>query len=140
MGMMIGAIVGAFLGLALLNVMALIARKSGNPFDAVSFASPDDVFVKVDAWARANGYRLVANESDLRRYQKGYNLLTAPMMLEVARQGDRYTLKSFIRINGFVCQGDMALSGGSFMAKIPRNAAKKVHNVLRQELGQAPLT
>jgi len=39
--MVIGAIVGAFLGLALVNVMALIARNSGNPCDAVSFASTD---------------------------------------------------------------------------------------------------
>ena len=62
MGMIIGAIVGALLGLALLNAMALIARNRGNLVDAVSFASDRDVFAAVDAWAKPNGYRLVGND------------------------------------------------------------------------------
>lgn len=136
MGMLIGAVIGGFLGLVLLNVMALIARNSGNPCDRVSFASTDDVFAKTDAWAKANGYRLVASGADLRRYQKGYNFLTAPMLLEATRSGSQYTLSSFIRINGLVIQGDMALSGKSFMASLPRSMARKAHNTLRAELGQ----
>jgi hypothetical protein len=135
MGVIFGGLIGGLLGLVLLNVMALIARNSGNPSDTISFPSTADVFAKADAWAKANGYRLVASTSDSRRYQKGYNFLTAPMLLEVVRQGGQYTLKSFVRINGLVIQGDMALTGSSFMAKLPRNMAKKVHNALRSELG-----
>ena len=136
MGVLIGGLVGALLGLGLLNVMALIARNGGNPCDAVSFSSTDDVIGKIDAWAKSNGYRLVPADNGTRRYQKGYNFLTAPMFLDVIRNGDQYTLKSYVQINGFVVKGDIALTASGFLVKLPRAMAKKTHNVLRAELGQ----
>ena len=136
MGVLIGGLVGALLGLGLLNVMALIARNSGNPCDTLSFSSTDDVIGKIDAWAKSNGYRLVPADNDIRRYQKGYNFLTAPMFLDVIRNGDQYTLKSYVQINGFVVKGDIALTASGFLVKLPRAMAKKTHNLLRAELGQ----
>jgi len=136
MGVLIGGLVGALLGLGLLNVMALIARNRGNPCDTLSFSSTDDVIGKIDAWAKSNGYRLVPADNGIRRYQKGYNFLTAPMFLDVIRNGDQYTLKSYVQINGFVVKGDIALTASGFLVKLPRAMAKKTHNVLRAELGQ----
>jgi len=139
MGMLIGGMIGALLGLGLLNVMALIARNRGNPCDALVFRSSEDVIGKIDAWAKSNGYRLVRSDDGFRSYQKGYNFLTAPMFLDVIRSGDEYTLKSYVQINGLVVKGDIALTASGFLVKLPRAMAKKTHNLLRAELGQTLL-
>jgi len=136
MGILLGGVIGALLGLGLLNVMALIARNGGNHCDALGFSLPGDVLGRIDAWANANGYRLVPADGITRRYQKGYNFLTAPMFLDVVQDGERYTLKSYVQINGFLVKGDIALSAGGFLVKLPRAMAKKAHNLLRAELGQ----
>src|SRR5450432_468852 len=136
MGILFGGLIGALLGLGLLNVMALIASNSGNPCDTLGFSLPGDVLGKIDAWAKGNGYRLVPGDGVTRRYQKGYNVLTAPMFLDVVQNGEQYTLKSYVQINGFVVKGDMALTASGFLVKLPRAMAKKAHNLLRTELGQ----
>jgi hypothetical protein len=139
MGIIIGGLIGALLGLGLLNVMALIAKNGGNPCDTLTFTSLADVIGKIDAWAKANGYRLVASEAGTRRYQKGYNFLTAPMFLDVIQKGEQYTLNSYVQINGLLIKGGIALSASGFMVKLPRAMAKKAHNLLRAELGQPQL-
>ncbi|MGH8026709.1 MAG: hypothetical protein ACREO0_08275 [Pseudoxanthomonas sp.] len=139
MGIVTGTIIGGLIGLGAINVMALIAKNSGKPNDQVNFSSDQDVFSKVDAWAQANGYRLVRNEGDSRVYQKGKNFLTSPMFLEVHRQGQDYAFKSYVQVNGLIIKGDMALTGDGFMAKLPRSMAKKVHNELFSSLGQPGL-
>ncbi len=136
MGVLIGGLIGALLGLGLLNVLALIARNAGNACDSLVFSSSDDVIAKIDAWATANGYRLVPAENGIRRYQKGYNFLTAPMFLDVVRNGEQYTLKSYVQINGLLVKGALALTASGFLVKLPRAMAKKAHNLLRAELGQ----
>jgi hypothetical protein len=139
MGLLSGAIIGAAIGLGAINVMALIAKNSGKPHDLVTFSSDEDVFAKVDAWAGPNGYRLVRSEGQVRVYRKGKNFLTAPMFMEVDRDGSLYTFKSYVQINGLIIKGDMALTGGSFLAKVPRNMARKVQNQLFASLGQPGL-
>ena len=139
MFMILGALIGGLFGLGLLNIMALIAKNGGNPCDTLVFSAPGDVMGKIDSWAKSSGYRVVPGPGGLRRYQKGHNFLTAPMFLDVIHNGEQYTLKSYIQINGLVLKGDMALSGGGFMAKMPRAMAIKAHNVLRTDLGQPPL-
>ncbi len=136
MGIMIGGLIGALLGLGLLNAMALIARRGGNPCDTLAFSMSGDVIGKIDAWAKSNGYRLEPGDGVTKRYQKGYNILTAPMFLDVIRNGDQYTLKSYVQINGFIVKGDMALTASGFLVKLPRAMAKKAHNLLRADLGQ----
>ncbi|HTD28046.1 MAG TPA: hypothetical protein VK660_01520 [Xanthomonadaceae bacterium] len=136
MTILIGALIGGLLGLALLNVMALIARSAGNACDTLTFSSNEDIVGKVDAWAKSSGYRVISSAGGSRRYQKGYNFLTAPMFLDVVQNGMQYTLKSYVQINGLIVKGDMALSASGFMVKLPRAMAKKAHNQLRAELGQ----
>lgn len=135
MGMLTGMIVGAGIGLAAINVMALIAKNSGHPHDLTTLSSDEDVFAKVQAWAQANGYYLANDVDQTRLYRKGKNFLTAPMFLEVSRDGRQYTFKSYTQINGFILKGDMALTGNSFVAKLPRSMAKKAQNTLFASLG-----
>ncbi|MGH8083584.1 MAG: hypothetical protein ACREP7_23615 [Lysobacter sp.] len=133
------ALFGALCGLGFLNVMALIAKNGSNPRDYVEFESQQDVYAVVDAWAVSHGYVLKRNQGVHRTYQKGSGFLTAPMFLELDRSGEKYTLSSYVRINGFLIQGDMALGGGGFMAKMPRSTAKKAQNQLFEQLQLAPL-
>lgn len=139
MGMLTGMVVGAGIGLALMNIMALIAKKSGRPHDLTTFSTDQEVMAKVDAWAKANGYRLVHEVNQTWLYRKGKNFLTAPMFLEVSRAGQQYTFKSYTQINGFILKGDMALTGNSFVATLPRSMAKKAQNTLFASLGLPPL-
>jgi hypothetical protein len=139
MSMITGAIIGAVGGLALINGMALIAKNGNKHYDETSFTSSDDVLAKVDSWAQSTGYRLVSDENVTRRYQKGRNLLTSPMFLDVARAGDQYVLKSYVQINGLIIRGDMPLTAGGFVAKVPRASAKSAHNQLLTSLGQRNL-
>jgi hypothetical protein len=140
MGMISGAIIGGLIGLGAINVMALIAKNSGKPNDEVRFSSSEDVFAKVDVWAQANGYRLVRSEGDTRLYQKGQNFLTSPMFLDIRRQGQDYSFKSYVQVNGLIIKGDMALTADGFIAKLPRATAKKAHNELFLSLGQPGLS
>lgn len=139
MGMITGALVGGVVGFGAINVMALMIRNSGNPHDLVTFSSDVDVFATADAWAGANGYRLIRNDAQHRVYQKGHNFLTAPMFLEVTQNGRDYAFKSYVQLNGLLVKGEMALSGDSFFAKLPRSMAKKAQNQLFSSLGQPGL-
>ncbi|WP_242109195.1 hypothetical protein [Luteimonas aquatica] len=131
-------IIGGLLGLAMLNVMALIARNGDKHRDVNTLVSAEDLFPRIDAWAGDSGYRLVQDQGDRRKYQKGRNFLTAPMFLEVAREGDRYRFDSYVEINGLICRGEIALSSGGLLVKLPRAMAKKVQNQLFSSLG-APM-
>lgn len=130
MGLLTGMIVGAVGGLAAINVLALMARNSGKPHDVTTFTSDHDVIAKVDAWAADQGYRLASESGNTRLYRKGSNILTSPVFLEVTRNGNSYVFKSYTQINGFIIKGDMALSGDSFIGKVPRSMAKKAQNQL----------
>ncbi len=139
MGMVTGMVVGGVIGLAAVNVLAPIAKNSGRPFDQTALTSDEDVPGKVAAWAQANGYHLQSGSGPTRVYRKGKGFLTAPMFLEVHRDGSRYTFRSYTRINGLFIRGDMALSGGGFVASVPRSMAKKAQNLLFAELHAPPI-
>ena len=130
MGLITGMIVGALGGLALVNILALMAKNSGKPHDLTTFSSDENVQAKVDAWASQQGYRLVRDIDGNRVYRKGNNILTSPMYLELSQDGTKYSIKSYTQINGFILRGDMALTGDTFIAKLPRSMAKKAQNIL----------
>lgn len=125
-----GMIVGGLGGLALVNILALMAKNSGMPHDLTSFSSDENVLAKIDAWASTQGYRLIRDIDDSRVYRKGNNILTSPMYLEVSQDGNNYSIKSYTQINGFILRGDMALTADTFIAKLPRSMAKKAQNIL----------
>ncbi|KRB10895.1 hypothetical protein [Lysobacter sp. Root690] len=119
--------------------MALIAKNGKNQFDYVEFASDKDVYAMVDSWATSNGYVLKRSGGDARKYQKGSGFLTAPMFLELDRVGAKYSIKSYVRVNGLILQGDVGLAGDGFLVKLPRSIAKKAQNQLFQSLELQPL-
>ncbi|MDR2189160.1 MAG: hypothetical protein LBE62_14140 [Azonexus sp.] len=133
---LIGGILGGLIGLIFVNVMAVIAKNSDKHYDIIEFTSQESIWTKVDHWAQRHAYVLKKDEGGARRYQKGKNFLTSPMILDASQQGDQVCLKAYTRINGFIVQGDMPLSGGGFMAKLPRSMGKKAVNELLRELGQ----
>lgn len=140
MAIITSAIVGGLIGLGGLNLMAYMAKNANSPYDERDFTSSDDVLGKVDTWAAANGYKLLSDDGKRRVYSKGMNILTAPMRLEVLRDGDRYTTRSYVHINALILTGDLALSYPGFMAKVPRASARKAQNQLFADLGQPPLS
>lgn len=139
MGLLTGMIVGGVAGFAGLNLLALLAKNSGSPYDQITLTSSSDVLGKVDAWAAENGYKITKEEGSTRLYRKGVGFLTAPMYLEVTRAQDKYTFKSYTQVNGLIIKGDMALSGNSFIASIPRSMAKKAQNLLFASLSAPPI-
>ncbi|MCD9088401.1 hypothetical protein [Stenotrophomonas sp. SY1] len=139
MGIATGMIVGAVIGFGALNVMALMARNSGRPYDQTTLTTDEDVLGKVASWAQANGYFLERETGQTQVYRKGKGFLTAPMFLEVIRDGSRHTFRSYTRINGLIIKGDMALSGSSFVASLPRSMARKAQNQLFAELHAPPI-
>jgi len=130
MGLLTGMVAGGLGGLAVINILALMAKNSGNPHDITSFTSEENVIAKVDEWAAGHGYKQVGSNGNTRIYRKGNNILTSPMFLEVTQDGHKYVFKSYTQINGFIVRGDMALTGSSFIAKVPRSMAKQAQNNL----------
>lgn len=130
MGLITGMIVGGLGGLAAINILALMAKNSGRPHDITTFSSDENVLAKVDAWASAHGYRQVRDIDGTRVYRKGNNILTSPMYLEVNQEGNKYSVKSYTQVNGLILRGDLALTGDTFIAKVPRSMAKKAQNTL----------
>lgn len=137
--MLIFGAFGALAGLGMINVMALVARSKNRPNDTVAFASDCPVGDIVANWAQQEGYRLVRTEAATRVYKRGRNLLTAPAFVEHTADGERHTLKTYLQIDGLLLKGDIALSGGGILVKLPRAMAHGAVNRLLATLGQAAL-
>jgi len=130
---------GAVGGVGLVNVMALVARGMQRPCDIVAFTREGDVRGLVTAWAQAHGFRLVRTVGNTQIHKRGRNVLTSPAFVEYGADGDRHTLKAYVQIDGLLVKGDIALSGGGFLVRLPRSMAKADVNRLLASLGQPPL-
>ncbi len=78
MGVLSGMIAGAFGGFIGINLLAWVAKRNSRPHDLTSFTSDHNVIARIEDWAQAHGYRLVANNAGTRLYRKGRSILTAP--------------------------------------------------------------
>lgn len=110
------------------------------------FSKSNDIWPIVDAWAARTGYRLVSPGGAHRVYQKGTGFLVAPMICELAVEGDVVTISAWVRMNLFVrlmalfmLPAEMGIQSGGFRAVLPRNIARKAVNELLGELGQPPI-
>lgn len=130
------AVLGGFIGIGVLNLMALIAKNGREHHDIVTFTSTEELWPKIEDWATQTGYKLKQENGKTRLYQKGKNMLTAPMMLDVIQEGEQWTLRAYIQINGLIVKGDMALSKKGLVASLPRMKGKKEINELLSSLGQ----
>lgn len=130
---------GGVCGLGLVNVMALVARGMNRPCDTITFTREGDVRGLVATWAKAHGFRHVRTDGTAQIYKRGRNLLTAPAFVEYDAAGDRHTLKAYVQIDGLLVKGDIALSGGGFLVRLPRSMARADVNRLMASLQQPPL-
>ena len=130
---------GAVGGIGLVNVMALVARGMQRPCDTVAFTREGDVRGLVATWAQAHGFRHVRTDGTAQVYKRGRNVLTAPAFVEYDAVGDRHTLKAYVQIDGLLVKGDIALSGGGLLVRLPRSMARADVNRLMASLQQPPL-
>lgn len=137
--MLVFGVFGAVGGIGLVNVMALVARGMKRPCDTITFTREGDVRGLVATWARTHGFRHLRTEGTKQTYKRGRNLLTAPAFVEYDADGDRHTLKVYVQIDGLLVKGDIALSGGGFLVRLPRSTARADVNRLMASLEQPPL-
>jgi hypothetical protein len=103
----------------------------------------------IDQWAMAKGYARQPQAGDGERhrvYQKGRGFWVAPMMLDVAIDGNAVTLQAWVRMNLFVrlmalfiLPAEMGIHSGGFRAVLPRKIARTAVNELLTDLGQPPI-
>ena len=130
---------GGVCGLGLVNVMALVARGMKRPCDTIAFTREGDVRGLLATWAKAHRFRHVRSEGTKQVYKRGRNLLTSPAFVEYDADGDRHTLKTYVQIDGLLVKGDIALSGGGFLVRLPRSMVRADVNRLLASLEQPPL-
>jgi len=107
------------------------------------FAFTGDLWVVVEQWANANGYRRKEGDDTRRLYQKGAGFLVAPMMLELRHDAGQVHLEAWTRFNiftrlmsFFILPDEMGIESGGFRAVVPRNIARGAVNKLLPQLGQ----
>ena len=121
----------------------LVVQSGNRTTMRFTFAGFDDVLA---GWARETGYNLRQELDGRRVYQKGTGMLVAPMMLEVAKNGDDVELTAWVRMSFFVrlmsffiLPAEMGIESGGFRAAAPRAIARKAINKLLVACGQTPL-
>jgi hypothetical protein len=113
---------------------------------SISFQSGDSIWPTVEKWAAENGYKPVAQDGNVRTFQKGVGFLVAPMMLSLSQNGDAVTGEAWIRAGLFVrifalflLPPEMGLESGGFKGVLPRKIARNAVNKLLAELGAPPI-
>ena len=109
----------------------------------VTFAMSGDPWPTIATWAQRNKYLPRAPQTgDVKLFQKGSGLWTAPMRAQFTRRGDQIELQAwvhnplFARIMAlFILPAEMNINSGGFRAVIPRNIARKAVNELLAEVG-----
>lgn len=107
------------------------------------FTVPTNIWPRVESWAASEGFRLIADEGDRRRFQKGHGLLVLPTKLEISQSGDDVHLETWIyaaMINRmfslFLLPEEITLESGGLRAVIPRAISRDSINRLMIQLGQ----
>ena len=110
------------------------------------FSISSDIWPSVDKWAAEASFRLKESTPTSRLYQRGYGLLTAPMMVGLTQQGGKVRLEAWIAANFlarlgalFLIPAEMGIESGGFKAVVPRNIARGAVNKLLERLGQSPI-
>ncbi|MBL8918408.1 MAG: hypothetical protein JNJ54_06075 [Myxococcaceae bacterium] len=102
-----------------------------------------DPWPAIEAWAQANGYKVVAGAgSGTRTWQKGTGLLVAPMMLVTALEGTTLTVQGWVQPTFlarlfalFLIPAETNIGTDGFVMLIPRRMANKAVNGLLTQLG-----
>lgn len=113
----------------------------------VTFTTSGDPWPTIATWAQRNKYLPRAPQTgDVKRFQKGSGLWTAPMIAEFTRKGDQIELQAWVHnpliariMSLFILPAEMHIGSGGFRAVIPRNIARKAINELLAEVGATPI-
>jgi len=112
------------------------------------FTASTSIWPIVDEWAAGSSFRLKQQQTGqaTRLYQRGYGLLTAPMMLQISQTGDKAHLEAWISVGTlsrlmalFLVPAEMGIESGGFKLVVPRNVARGAINKLLVALSQPPI-
>ncbi len=107
------------------------------------FSVPTSIWPVVERWALTEGFRLIEDQSEKRRYQKGNGWLVLPTKLEITQSDSGVHLEvwvygsTFNRIfTLFLLPEEIAIESGGVRALIPRSVSRDSVNRLLIHLGQ----
>jgi len=109
----------------------------------VTYPVTGDPWPVVGAWAKKHGFMPRSSLSgDIKLFQKGLGLLTAPMRAQFVQRGDRMELQAWVHnplltriMSLFILPPEMNLKSGGFRAVLPRGIARKAVNDLLAQVG-----
>lgn len=122
---------------------ALTSYVDPNKRSVVLFSIAGDPWPTIAAWAQRNKFLPRAPQTgDVKLFQKGSGLWTAPMRAQFTRRGEQIELQAwvhnpmFARIFAlFLLPAEMNVRSGGFRAMVPRNIARKAVNELLAQVG-----
>ncbi|HQZ95809.1 MAG TPA: hypothetical protein PLP21_05790 [Pyrinomonadaceae bacterium] len=107
------------------------------------FKVPTDIWPVVERWAQSEGFRLLDESGNKRRYQKGHGLLIFPTRLEISQEDGNVHLEAWVHgsiinrvMSLFLLAEETNIDSGGFRAIIPRSIARDSVNRLMINLAQ----
>ena len=111
------------------------------------FTVPTDVWPAVERWSKTEGFELIVDLGDKRRYQKGNGWIVLPTKLEITQTDGSVHLEVWIygspfnRIfTLFLLPEEITIESGGVRALIPRSIARDSVNRLMIQLAQPLIT
>ncbi len=113
----------------------------------VTFTIQGDPWPVIGAWAQTHRFAPRAPQTgNVKLFQKGTGLMTAPMRAQFTQQGVTIELQAWVhnpliaRIFAlFILPAEMNLRSGGFRAVLPRSIARKAVNELLAQVGAPPI-
>lgn len=111
------------------------------------FTVPTDIWPVVERWAKAEGFYLIEDLGEKRRYQKGNGWLVLPTKLEITQTEAGVHLEVWIHgslfnrvVTLFMLPEEIEIASGGVRALIPRSIARDSVNRLLIQLAQPLIT
>jgi len=113
----------------------------------VTFQIGGDPWPVIGAWAQTHQFAPRAPQTgDVKLFQRGTGLMTAPMRAQFTRRGADIELQAWVhnpllaRVFAlFILPAEMNLRSGGFRAVLPRRIARKAVNELLAQVGAPPI-
>lgn len=107
------------------------------------FSAPGNIWPDVERWAKAEGFDLIEEKGDLRRFQKGNGWIVLPTMLEIRQTDTNVHLEAWVYgslfnriVTLFLLPEEITIESGGVRALIPRSIARDSINNLLKHFGQ----
>lgn len=110
------------------------------------FPAGREMWKKVDAWAAAQGYRVVEESGDHRLYRKGAGFLTGARLVDIRKSGRQVHLEAWVAGNLparifslFILPAEITIESGGAKAVVPRKQGRGEVNALLEQFQQEPI-